>query len=499
VSLTVKQLVEHPLLRTRILAGGSGADNPVLWAHTCELPDPWNWLGTGDLLLTDGYNVPTAAEEQVEFLRNLADAHLSGIALAEGLHAPPLTPEAAAVADALAFPVLETAYAVPFVTVARTVADSNSEEASSRLTRILRVYDVLRRSQQGGGHGRPLLAELGKEAGAELHVIDTRDGRPLLPASRPLGDDVRAALRELAASQRGPLPGFLRVPVGAASVLVLPVGAEGRAAMVAEPVAGSRLDLVVLQHVATIAAIDVERLEAAAVRRRVSGARLFRQLVDGTIDTETAAARLGATGLGERPWRVVSWGADGPTAEDLQMRLAAAGVPHLLLPTDRGHLALVPDARLGDDVWGLAADAGARIGLSQPVQAIGRIADAVREARWAMESAGATGAGVVTYGVQGALFLPRTVAEGEAVVDAILGPLIAYDRANDSELVRSLEVFFEAKKSWQEGAKRLDIHKQTLVYRMRRVEELTHRQLSDLDDQTELYLALRALRMLRAE
>ena len=500
MSLTIKQLVEHPLLRTRILAGGSGADNPVLWAHTCELPDPWNWLGTGDLLLTDGYNVPTAPGEQVEFLRNLAAAHLSGIALAEGFHAPPLTPEAVAAAEALAFPVLETAYAVPFVTVARTVADSNSEEASSRLTRILRVYDVLRRSQQAGGQGTSLLEELGKEAGAELHVVDTRDGRPMLPAPRALGDAVQAALRQATASPRGPLPGFLRLPVGESSVLVLPVGPEARAAMVAEPIPGARLDLVVLQHVATIAAIDVERIQAAAVRRRASGARLFRQLVDGTVDTETAAARLASIGLGDRPWRVVSWAAaDGLTAEDVQMRLGSVGAPHLLLTTERGVLGLVADELLGDDVWGFADDPQARIGLSQAVQAIGRIGDAVREARWAMESAGTTGANVVTYGAQGPLFLPRTVAEGEALVDAILGPLIAYDRANDSQLVRSLEVFFSAKKSWQEGARRLDIHKQTLVYRMRRVEELTGRQLSDLDDQTELYLALRTLRMLRPE
>ena len=89
MSLTVQQLVENPSLRTRFLAGQSGASKPVLWAHTCELPDPWNWLGTGDLLLADGYNFPADQKGQVRFLTGLAQANLSGLALAEGLHAAP--------------------------------------------------------------------------------------------------------------------------------------------------------------------------------------------------------------------------------------------------------------------------------------------------------------------------------------------------------------------------------------------------------------------------
>lgn len=495
----MKQLVENPLLQTRFLAGSSGADNPVLWAHTCELPDPWNWLGTGDLLLTDGYNVPAGAAEQIEFLSKLAHGHLSGIAMAEGMHAPPLTPEAAAVADTLGFPVLETAYAMPFVTVARTVADSNSEEASARLVKILRVYDVLRRSQQRRSQGDELLEELGKDAGAVLHIVDAASGRRLLPSRHRLGEPVRAALVEATSSGKSPLPGFLRLSVEGGSALVLPVDVEGRVAMLAEPVPGAKVDLVVLQHVATIAALEVERRGAAADRRRASGGRLFQQLIEASVDSETAVSRLAAAGLGERPWRVLSWECEsGLAAEELGRDLTGAGVPHLLLTHADEHLTLVADSAVADDMWGYAGASGMRIGLSQPVQTVGRVADAVREARWAMETSRTSEVSVVVYGEQGPLFLPRTVAEGEAVVDALLGPVIAYDEANDSDLLRSLEVFFDVNKSWQEGAKHLGIHKQTLVYRIRRVEELTQRRLSNLQDQTDLYLALRTLRMLRA-
>jgi PucR family transcriptional regulator, purine catabolism regulatory protein len=58
-------------------------------------------------------------------------------------------------------------------------------------------------------------------------------------------------------------------------------------------------------------------------------------------------------------------------------------------------------------------------------------------------------------------------------------------------------VFLDCNRSWKEGSDRLGVHRQTLVYRMRRVEELTGRKLSSLQDQTDLYLALKTLRMLR--
>ncbi|GAB2565149.1 PucR family transcriptional regulator [Leucobacter ruminantium] len=92
--------------------------------------------------------------------------------------------------------------------------------------------------------------------------------------------------------------------------------------------------------------------------------------------------------------------------------------------------------------------------------------------------------------------MPRTVAEGEAVVERVLGRVLAYDRERGAGLVASLSAYFAANRSWRDAAAALGIHKQTLVYRMQKVEELTGRSLRDLGDQTELFLALRTLRLL---
>ncbi|MDP3949837.1 CdaR family transcriptional regulator, partial [Microbacterium sp.] len=84
----------------------------------------------------------------------------------------------------------------------------------------------------------------------------------------------------------------------------------------------------------------------------------------------------------------------------------------------------------------------------------------------------------------------------ELAVRRLLGPVVDYDQANDAHLMESLQVYFEVNRSWQAGARRLGIHKQTLVYRLKKIEELTGADLRDFGVQAELYLALRTWRLL---
>ena len=54
-------------------------------------------------------------------------------------------------------------------------------------------------------------------------------------------------------------------------------------------------------------------------------------------------------------------------------------------------------------------------------------------------------------------------------------------------------MFLRCNRSWQTAADELFIHKQTLVYRMRRVEEITGRKLSQTTAIAELWIAISAL------
>ena len=56
----------------------------------------------------------------------------------------------------------------------------------------------------------------------------------------------------------------------------------------------------------------------------------------------------------------------------------------------------------------------------------------------------------------------------------------------------SLEAFLEHNARWETAAAQLYVHRHTLRYRMRKVEELSGRDLSSSFDRMEFWLALRA-------
>jgi purine catabolism regulator len=81
----------------------------------------------------------------------------------------------------------------------------------------------------------------------------------------------------------------------------------------------------------------------------------------------------------------------------------------------------------------------------------------------------------------------------------MLTALQAYDREHAGELQASLRAFLQHNARWETAAAELFVHRHTLRYRMRKVEELTGRDLSSSFDRMEFWLALRARELLDAQ
>jgi len=94
----------------------------------------------------------------------------------------------------------------------------------------------------------------------------------------------------------------------------------------------------------------------------------------------------------------------------------------------------------------------------------------------------------------GSVDLLLATAPGEArqaFRGSLLSPLLDYDRDHGTELVRTLRVFLDCSGSWTKASDAMFVHVNSLRYRIRRVEELTGRDLGSLADQAALLLALR--------
>jgi len=492
MSLHVRDLVDNPALRTTLLAGAAGVGRAIHWAHACEQENPWEWLGPDELVMTTGRTFPVEPDAQARFVRQLAAAGLAGLALAEDMGAPPLSAAAVAEADALGFPLLRTAYEVPWVLIARAVAEATSR--TGQLTRISRVYDCYRVATLENASDEEVLRRLeGEISAARLVVVDGSSGRPVIPAHADLPPGLAEHVRSLAGAAH--LPGITRVADDGASHLILPLA--GAAEVLAATLIEDGLDLVVLQHVSAVVSVLAERNRATLVTRLNAGMSVLSLLLEGRLDGEHAHQRLVELSLSPGPWQVLALRGADPLEPAATLRFLGTDRPALVLPGD-GHVSVL--IRAADCTETVAAAlqlvAEGCVGVSDVVRSVNQLGDAVREARWALEAARSERHPVSYYGTERPLFLPRTVSEARDVVTKVLGRLIAYDEAHGTELVRSLQVYFAANRSWQTASRELMVHKQTLVYRMRRIEEITDRELDDLDDITELHLALRSLQLL---
>ncbi|WP_181407595.1 PucR family transcriptional regulator [Nocardioides sambongensis] len=256
-----------------------------------------------------------------------------------------------------------------------------------------------------------------------------------------------------------------------------------------------------------VVSIEVERLDGVELRRRVNGSRLFQGLVEGSIEPAAATKPMASQGLDGGPWMVVTVDGD-PDQLDIDRVhavLVRDDLPHLLARADPGLILLVSEG--GEEVLETLASsvrpreqtgtALPRLGISRTVTTLARIPDALREARWALETAD-PGQLAARYGERAATFAPSTLAEAESVVERVLGAVLRYDQGQDGSgaLMTTLSAYFEANRSVQQCADELGVHKQTVMYRLKRVEAVSNRRLQKLSDLTDLYLAYRAWRQL---
>jgi DNA-binding PucR family transcriptional regulator len=85
-----------------------------------------------------------------------------------------------------------------------------------------------------------------------------------------------------------------------------------------------------------------------------------------------------------------------------------------------------------------------------------------------------------------------------AFCEARLGALRDYDRAHGAELVRTLDAYFASGRSLTAAARRLRTHRNTVLYRLRRIEALAQVELRNPQVDLELQVALRIAAALSA-
>ncbi|HEY2509189.1 MAG TPA: PucR family transcriptional regulator ligand-binding domain-containing protein [Streptosporangiaceae bacterium] len=484
--ITVEDLLRSPALQLRLIAGQSGVSRRVAWAHVSELEDPTPWLCGAEMIMTTGMAIPRNAERQRAYVERLDDAGVACLAVSEGMFVPPLTRALQAVVARRGFPVVEVPIPVPFIAISQEVAAAAQGDMGARLNAQLRVFGAVQWLAAGQLSTREIFGRLERLSGYTLYAC-TLQGAPLL-------DGVPVPLPEHAELMPRALPSPPTVPGG----YVLPVaGPRGPAGYILalEAPAAAPAGVSVVQHIATVAALQLSMVAHEREMLRRQGAETLAEMLQHALDPAVVARRLVTSGfLLDRALRLAivgpAHGRDTPDGDSLADALAGCGAPHLILRQGGVLFVLINDDQA---VAALASLEQATVGISRAFTAGAPLTIPRREAEWARARAGEAGRKVMTYGSDPTQkWLTDESADLAALAAEVLGSVLSYDHTHAAELVPSVRIWLEHDRHTERAARALHVHPNTLRYRLQRFEEVSGRKLSSTASLAEVWLALRA-------
>ena len=500
--MLLRDLLDDPELGLVLLSGEEGLDRPVRGVYITDLLDPRRYLDGGEVVLT-GLVWHSGPEDSEAFVSAIAEAGVAGLASGTARlgHAPADLVEAC---RRHGVPVFEVPLAVSFNTLSERILREQRREAAPRRELVTAVAS--------GADLSRVLEMACSELGADCWVVSGAGW--VVGGEAELGEAVpRELIKHVVDSGRLPST----VGVGEESFVAWPLGADSDPwpARWFVAVRGDQQEWgpeheAVATDLGTAVALLRTRIDEARQIASRSVEAALRGLLDGTVSSPEVAARLETAGLPIREQLrvvVLRVGERSSTAAPVLRELAAAtGLASVTATIGDGALALFVDheeqlsaldtrlAELAHDLEPGLRGLSLTIGLSDVSTAAG-LRGLVEEASYARRLAEqrpgrigiATGAELASHQV-----LLASVPDElrRSYRQRVLSPLVAYDRAHNSDLVRTLHVFLECSGSWSRCSKQLHVHVNTLRYRIQRIEEITGRDLGEFPTRVDFYLAL---------
>ncbi|MFE9058386.1 PucR family transcriptional regulator [Streptomyces mutabilis] len=553
---TLASLVHHSALKLTVRAGEDRLDVPVRWAHVSELADPVPYMEGGELLLITALKLDAGDPDAMHrYVKRLAGAGVVGLGFAVGVNYDEIPEALVEAARKEGLPLLEVPRRTPFLAISKAVSAAIAADQYRAVTAGFAAQrELTRKALTDGPEG--LLAALAAQVDGWAALYDasgavvaaapewagrraarlTADVQRLrerpAPASSVVGGGEhpdhpenadRVELHSLGTSRRprsalavgtAAAPGTAERYAVHSAIALLTLTTE-RSRSLHE--AGLRIDGAVLRML-----LAGEPDHARTVAGDLYGGLLdapFRIIVAESTSASAARAHAGgqarggaATAKSSAASATADPGADalGAFAEVVESAAARAGEAVLVVPEGERLVALAadegaavaacveyarglegarpaPEPTPNGDVEGLV------VGLSAPSGPIAA-STAYKQAEQALSVARRRGRVCVEHEhLAAGSVLPLLADDAvRAFADGLLRALRDHDATGRGDLVASLRAWLSRHGQWDAAAADLGVHRHTLRYRMRRVEEILGRSLDDPDVRMELWLALKA-------
>ncbi len=538
MALNLHKILEMDCLQgAKVLAGGKGLDREIKYIDVLEVPDIKNWLKGGIFLLTTAYAIKNDPTAQADLIQSLHEAGAAGLGIKLGRFIKTLPPEVTALADELKVPVIAIPKEVPYIDIMMPIFNLILDKKENLLQRSEQIHQELTGVVlKGGGFG---------EIASSLHTIT---GFPvsIMVGETPIAfaggegfpdleDTIsRVKIKGIKNPSRLEKEG-LHPPCLAAPIIV-DRETLGHVLLFFCEEKQEQLFFLALEHAATVAALEIMKERAITETQVKLQGDIFEVLLTGSYQSENPLRRRAA---------YLGWNLD----QDYQVLLLEIDniEDYYLAPPEQGRIKaqeIVRDihsivsrtldyfnldynlVRRSDSfIILLGKKTNNQISLEKLTEklllqaekrlpevslsfATGRFHPGIAgikkgffEAREALKLGRKLQPreklhNFADLGIYKLLLQVGDLAELKSFFQEELGRLMEYDKKHNSELIKTLEVFLQSQGNKQQAARELHIHRNTLNYRLQRIEEVLGVNPEDSNNWLECLLGLKISRIL---
>lgn len=467
---------------------GVSLDQEIRWVAVIDIPNAFNWIQEGQLLLTTGYTWPHDPEELRLFIRQIAEKKPVGIALAVP-HFFEQFPEAAREeAENCGLAAFELPWEIPFGVLTEAIHKELLREHYVLLERSEQIHRALTQAVA-------TLAGFGELA----RVLSERLSREVIFAgasSEVLGAHPRTEhfkLPEFAHSLKGAVlrKDCVVAPIRVGDQLagwVVIRGGEG-------PL--TELDVRAAEHASVVAALQIVHERALSLQEARLGYAFFESLLDASEGMSAhvieRAARLGfrenlrfRLGVFQLhtpvPLSEGAFKARETLAADLRDALKRLGAPQLLSLQQNHVIFVLPERDQPEQLWSRLNRGGVSVGFSRVFSGLQEVGAAYQDLQR-----------MLPYLKEGqlhhyeALIIPRVLEGDRGAKEAFLEDL--FQRIPREELQDTVLAFVRCGFHLRKTSEHLKVHINTLRYRLERISEQTGWDLDDPQIRFKLQLA----------
>ncbi|GAV25698.1 hypothetical protein ciss_16310 [Carboxydothermus islandicus] len=518
----------------KVLAGRAGLKRIVTGVNVMEVPDILDWVKPGELLLTTGYAIKDDREAQKNLIPLLAEKGLAGIGIKPRRYLNEIPLLMIAKAEEYNFPLLEIPYNASFSDLISPVLAVITNKQSIYLQKIIDAHRLFTKIIAEGGGLKAIVSQLSMLMKNTVYVEDYINlkqvfvccgiineefaelkAAPVVSEVEKLGtlESVSKTLVEFKGKRIGRYE--INVKIGDALY--------GRIFLWETRAELSEMDLITLERLSAVVALEITKDNSVyQVERRYLN-EFIDYLISGNISDEAEVLERGRLlGL------------------DLTLNYGVVLLRPQVLENDVGHLRNLLSREIenyvrkrsircflgtksGNLILFFAVDEANEKLQEKELKAkaqelkeylekfhkvkilavTGRVHPGIRGLSTSYREAYKTFLiaqeqlntdEVLSFsdlGIFRLLFSQEQKKEINEYLAETLLPLIEYDREKGTDLLKTLEIYFDCNFNLKKVSERLFTHYNTIVYRLERIREITGIDLENAEERFKLELALK--------